>query len=195
MHVGLWAIIGFLSGSIPFSYWLGKLISNVDIRRYGDGNPGAFNAWRAGSYRIGVPSAILDYSKGLIPVLLARHLSSLTCWWLVPIALSPVLGHAFSPFLHFRGGKAVATTFGIWTALTLWEGPTVFGLSLGLSYLIQSTDAWSVMFSISALFIYLWLRHYNKLILIICIANAVILAWKHRKELPKGIYLRSYLRR
>ena len=98
MHIALWTIIGFCSGSIPFSYWLGKIFLHTDIRQYGDGNPGAFNAWRAGKYKIGLPALILDYLKGAIPVGLAKNVFGISGFGLIPIALSPVFGHAFSPF-------------------------------------------------------------------------------------------------
>ncbi len=103
----LWTALGFLSGSLPFSVWLGKLLTRSDIRRYGDGNPGATNAWRAGGWQIGVPALLLDFLKRALPVGLARFWAGVDGWGLIPIALAPVLGHAFSPFLRFRGGKAI----------------------------------------------------------------------------------------
>ncbi len=195
MHVILWTIIGFLSGSMPFSYWLGRLFLHIDIRLYGDGNPGAFNAWRAGKYRVGLPALILDYLKGAIPVGIAKYVFGVSGFELMPVALSPILGHAFSPFLRFRGGKAVASTFGIWTGLTLWEGPTVLGISLELSFLLQKVDAWSVIIGMMGLLIYLVLRQYDSSILIIWAANMLILIWKHRKDLRQGIQPKSYFRR
>lgn len=191
----LWTLVGFLLGSMPFSYWSGRLFLHTDIRQYGDGNPGAINAWRAGKYRVGIPALILDYSKGIIPPLLAIHLFEFVGWELIPIALTPVLGHAFSPFLRFRGGKAVATTFGIWTGLTLWEGPTIFGISLGLTFLIQRIDAWSVIISMIILFAYLVFRHYETYIYLIWLGNMLILIWTHRRELRKGIRIGFPIRR
>jgi glycerol-3-phosphate acyltransferase PlsY len=195
VHVILWTIIGFLSGSMPFSYWLGKLFLHIDIRQYGDGNPGAANAWRAGKYRVGLPALILDYLKGAIPVGLAKYVFGVSGFELIPVALSPVLGHAFSPFLRFHGGKAVASTFGIWTGLTLWEGPTVLGISLEISFLLQKVDAWSVIISMIGLLIYTFLRQYDSFILIIWVGNILILIWKHHHELRQGIQLKPYMRR
>lgn len=190
MNIAVWTIIGFFSGSIPFSFWLGKLFLRKDIRQYGDGNPGAFNAWRAGKYKIGIPSLLLDYLKAFIPIGLAVYVFNVYGWKLIPIAISPVLGHAFSPFLKFRGGKAVASTFGIWTGLTLWEAPPVLGICLGLAYLIQKIDAWSVIISMMGLLIFLFLRRYDSPILIIWLGNMLILIWKHRQDLKEGIKLK-----
>ncbi len=194
MNTSIWTIIGFCSGSIPFSYFLGKLFLHKDIRQYGDGNPGAINAWLAGKYKIGIPSLLLDYLKGAIPVGLAVYIFNIYDWELIPIALSPIFGHAFSPFLRFRGGKAVATTFGIWTGLTLWEAPPVLGICLGLVYLIQKVDAWSVVISMVGLLIFLIIRQYDLPILIIWIVNTLILIWKHRKNLSEGIKWRTNVR-
>ena len=185
----LWILISFLIGAMPFSLWLGKLMRK-DIRNYGDGNPGALNAWRAGGYYLGIPAILLDYLKGVVPVGLANFKLGFTGWELVPIALSPVLGHAFSPFLRFRGGKAVAATFGIWTGLTIWEGPTMLGVFLGISFLIQRVDGWSVILAMSGLLVYFLLRQADSSIFAIWFGNASILAWKHRHDLRQKIGLK-----
>jgi len=182
MALLLWIMIGFLSGAMPFSLWLGRII-HKDIRNYGDGNPGAINAWRAGGYRLGLPVLLLDYLKGVVPVSLARFEFGFTAWRLVLIALSPVLGHAFSPFLRFRGGKAVAATFGIWTGLTIWEAPTVLGISLGISFYVQKVDGWSVILAMLGLLVYLLARQADFFMFVIWIGNVSILAWKHRYDL------------
>ena len=179
----VWIGIGFLLGTMPFSLWLGRLILHEDIRQYGDGNPGAFNAWRAGGKRVGLPALLLDYLKGAAPVSLANFVSGVSGWWLVPVALSPVLGHAFSPFLRFRGGKAVAATFGIWTGLTIWEGPTILGILLGVSFSIQKVDGWSVMLAMFGLLAYLLARQFDSFIFVVWSGNILILAWKHHHDL------------
>jgi glycerol-3-phosphate acyltransferase PlsY len=67
-----WTLMGFLLGSLPFSVWLGRLFLRRGIRRFGDGNPGGVNAWKAGGWPIGLLAMLLDAGKGLVPVLLAR---------------------------------------------------------------------------------------------------------------------------
>jgi acyl-phosphate glycerol 3-phosphate acyltransferase len=112
----------------------------VDIRQFGDGNPGGTNVWKAGGPRWGITAILLDGLKGLIPVSLALYQGEVSGWWVFPVSLAPIMGHVFSPFLNFRGGKALATTFGVWTALTLYQVPIVFGISLGF---------------------WIWLRHWH----------------------------------
>ncbi len=179
----LWTVVGFLSGSLPFSVWLGRLVARADVRRYGDGNPGAANAWRAGGWRAGVPALLLDYLKGATPVALARFGAGIDGWGLIPVALAPVLGHAFSPFLHFRGGKAIAVTFGIWSGLTLWAGPTVMGLALTLAVVLNRTDAWSAISGLVALLVYLLASGAPGPLLAVWAGNFGLVLWKHRHDL------------
>jgi glycerol-3-phosphate acyltransferase PlsY len=105
LAVALWTVIGFLAGSLPFSLWIGQWSLRADIREFGDGNPGAANAWRAGKWRVGLPALLLDFLKGAVPVGLARWQAGISGWALLPIALAPVLGHAVSQFLRFRGAR------------------------------------------------------------------------------------------
>ncbi len=190
-----WTAVGFLSGSLPFSVWLGWLVARADVRRYGDGNPGAANAWRAGGWRAGVPAFLLDYLKGATPVALARFEAGIDGWGLAPVALAPVLGHAFSPFLRFRGGKAIAATFGVWSGLTLWAGPTVMGLALTLAFALNRTDAWSAVFGVMVLGLYLLLSGAAGPLLAIWAGNLVLVLWKHRRDLRTPPQVRPWLRR
>lgn len=191
----IWLIIAFLSGSLPFSVWVGQLALRTDIRRYGDGNPGATNVLRSGSRGWAALALSLDSLKGAIPVGLAYFWAGLTGWLLVAVALAPVLGHAFSPLLRFRGGKAVAVTFGLWTGLTLWEGPTVLGLALGLWFVIVAVDGWAMLLALFSLLAYLLLARPEPDLLTIWIGNTLILAWKHRADLAQWPQPRSWLKK
>jgi glycerol-3-phosphate acyltransferase PlsY len=190
-----WAVLGFCSGSLPFSVWLGRLVARADIRRYADGNPGAANAWRAGGWRAGLPALLLDYLKGAAPVALARFGAGIDGWPLVPIALAPVLGHAFSPFLRFRGGKALAVTFGVWSGLTLWTGPTVLGLALTLAVALNRTDGWSALFGLFALGAYLLFSRASPTLLAVWLGNLAVVLWKQRHDLRTPPRPRSWLRK
>jgi glycerol-3-phosphate acyltransferase PlsY len=118
-------------------------------------------------------------------------------WPLIAVALAPILGHAFSPLLNFRGGKAVAVTGGVWSGLTLWEGPTIGGLLLGVAYLLIAVDGWAVLAAVAGLVAYLlitppgWnivgVRPEPWLIVAIGLGNVGILAWKHRHDLAKPL--------
>ena len=138
-----WIAAGLLLGSLPFSLWIGKIILHKDIRRFGDGAPGATNVARAGSKALYVIAALLDAFKGTAPVYLSQMLSGIAGWELAAVAMAPVVGHAFSPFLGFRGGMGMATTFGVWLGLTGWLGPVVMTLCIGFMFIIQKNWVWA----------------------------------------------------
>ena len=206
IETALWIVVGFFLGSLPFSVWVGRLALRKDIRVYGDGNPGASNVLRAGGWGWGVLAFFLDYLKGAIPVGLAYQIAGFSGWPLVGIALAPVFGHAFSPFLRFRGGKAMATTLGIWTGLTIWQGPIVLGLGLGFWFLLLVGDGWAVLLAMLGLIVFLTFTSpqiYGSLVrpplrpdlLAIWLVNFALVAWKYRADLARRPGLRPWLRK
>ncbi len=194
MNVLLWSLVGFLSGAVPYSLMVGRL-AGVDIRRVGDGNPGATNVLKAHGKGWGFLALALDYFKAAIPVALAHYAYGVGGWGLVPVALAPVLGHAYSPFLRFRGGKAVAATFGTWTALTTWAGPTVLGLMLGYWFSALENSGWAVILALVGLGGYLLLTGVSGPLAAIWMLNAALLAWKYRADLTRVPAPRPWLRR
>lgn len=191
----IWALLGYLCGSLPFSYWIGLRVLRTDIRRYGDGNPGATNVFRAGGRAWGVVALLLDYAKGVIPVAAARELGDLSGWALVPVAWSPIIGHGFSAFLRFRGGKSVAVTFGVWSALTMYRAPVVLGVCLTIAYAIVSVDAWAVILATIGLLAWALVAGWEAPLLAVWSGNALLLAWKHRRDLGRPVGLRPWVRR
>lgn len=104
---------GFVCGSLMFSYYIPKIIRHMDIRASSsDGNPGSSNAVKAAGPAIGFSCMALDVFKAFAPVYIAVVVFHLYGLWLVPVVAAPVAGHAFSPFLRFKGGKAVSTFYG-----------------------------------------------------------------------------------
>jgi glycerol-3-phosphate acyltransferase PlsY len=186
-----WTLIGFLLGSVPFSVLMGQWLAKKDIRTVADGNPGGANAVRAGGLKAGIPAIILDISKGFLPVFLAQKYG-LAGWYLIPVCLAPILGHAFSPFLRFHGGKALGTTAGVWLALIgLWAFPAYAGLALPMS-LLQCEDAWSANSGMISLLGYAilfgepWMVAFSAM-------NAFLVAWKHRHDLVRPPKLRAWV--
>jgi glycerol-3-phosphate acyltransferase PlsY len=193
------ALAAFFCGAIPFSVILGRLFLHDDIRRYGDGNPGGGNAWRAGGPALGLAAIFLDLGKAFAPVSLALAYFDFQGAALVVVGLAPVIGHAFSPFLGFRGGKAIASTYGIWLALTGLGGPLAMAVASGFFYLLQTVDAWTVVMGMAALLAYLLLTDAGAALLLVCLLNALVVAYKHSREFKGVIELRpgfaSILRR
>jgi len=185
--------LAFICGSLPFSVWLGKLMLGLDVRRFGDGNPGAANAFKTGNKWVGLLALVLDISKGAIPVGWAYYNLGIRGLPMVLIAVAPVLGHVFSPFLGFRGGKALATTLGVWTGLSLWRisAPAVLGAVVGIA--LFTPPGWSVMTALTAILAVLLIWLPDPLYFAVWFFNLIILAWTHRDDLREGIHLRSWI--
>jgi len=110
-HILISASIGYLLGSIPFGYLLVRIFHGEDIRQTGSGNIGATNVSRT-SLALGIVTLLFDAGKGLAAVLLARFLFPGNVTAAGVAALFAVIGHIFSVWLKFRGGKGVATGLG-----------------------------------------------------------------------------------
>lgn len=182
-------LLAFLCGAVPFAWLVVRLCKGQDLRRIGSGNVGATNASRAfvrKPARIGafVVVYLLDAAKGLLPTLLLAENAALGAL----LAFSAILGHVFTPFLNWRGGKGVATATGAlfaldWQAvlvslvvffLVRWlTGQVFFGsLALGLalacaSVLLHLQDAFAARLPITGL----------------CALMALFLVWTHRSNL------------
>lgn len=113
-------VIGFVSGAMMYSYLIPRLFFGVDIRRVSaDGNPGSSNVIRVLGIAPGIFCMVLDILKAFVPVFVSVNLLGIRGMYLMPVAVAPVLGHAFSPILRFRGGKAVSTTYGVLLGLIM----------------------------------------------------------------------------
>ena len=149
------AVFAFGLGACPLSVWIGRWFLGRDIREYGDGNPGAANVFRAGGHKLGYLAVILDVAKGIPFVFLAHSYFELPSLAVVAVALSAILGHAFSPLLRWRGGKAIAVTFGVLLALPQHEMLIAFTAFMVLGFLFIEIDAWTVMFGAAGSLAYL----------------------------------------
>lgn len=142
----LLALCAFGLGACPFSVWIGRWFLGKDIRDYGDGNPGAANVFRAGGRKSGFLAVLLDTAKGVPFVLLAHSFFKLPEAAVLGVAMSAILGHAFSPLLQLKGGKAIAVTFGVLIALPQHDMLFAFAGAMFLGFLLIEIDAWIVIF-------------------------------------------------
>ncbi|WP_054027913.1 glycerol-3-phosphate acyltransferase [Bacillus sp. FJAT-28004] len=193
----LWIAGSFLSGSLMFSYWLG-LLGKKNIKAVGDGNPGALNLWKSSGYKFGIAGVLLDFLKGYLPLIFVIGSSYNLGYLIVPLAIAPVAGHAFSPFLKGKGGKAIAVTFGIWSALTGFEVSLAYAVILalmaGVSSIINKNkpksteaDGLQVVIGMLLLSVYLYIRMFSAAILLVWLGNFVILVYTHRVEIGKSL--------
>ena len=139
----LLAIAAFGLGSIPFSVLIGRWFLKKDIRNYADGNPGAANVFRAGGHKTGFLAVALDVAKGVPFVVLAWSSFELSPVAVVVVGMAAILGHAFSPFLRWRGGKAVAVTFGVFLALPDYGVLLSFIAFMVIGALFIEEDSWT----------------------------------------------------
>jgi glycerol-3-phosphate acyltransferase PlsY len=190
----LWLSLGaFFLGSCPFSVWIGRLFLNEDIRHYGDGNPGAANVFRAGSPNLGVLAATLDIAKGVPFVVVAHTVYHLPEAAVMGIGLSAILGHAFSPLLRFKGGKALAVTAGVIIGLLRPELFFPFFLPALLFFLVLESHAWLVVLTPAATLAYMLATSAGiwSILLMLCIL--VLFVFKQANEIHGLPRLRPWL--
>ncbi len=124
----LYIVLAYLIGSVPFGYLAGKL-NGIDLREHGSKNIGATNAVRVLGKKWGIPVFICDFLKGYIPLAIViaamsggsmglTQFSLESMLWVLGVMFALILGHTFTCFLHFKGGKGVATTAGCLFALS-----------------------------------------------------------------------------
>ena len=134
MTIIITIVISFFVGSIPTGYLITKKICGIDIRTKGSGNIGSTNVKRIVGTKIAIITQIIDVLKGVIPVILGIYLSKIiklpvsTNTYLSIIAISTILGHDYTPFLKFNGGKGVNTTLGVFIFIA--PIPTLTGLAV-----------------------------------------------------------------
>ncbi|MDY6096055.1 MAG: glycerol-3-phosphate acyltransferase [Oscillospiraceae bacterium] len=132
-----YSLIGFLSGSVLYSWLLPKQLCGVDIvAASDDGNPGTHNAMQLAGKRVGSLCLLCDLAKGFLPVWIAAQRMDAMSLWFAPVLAAPVLGHVFSPMLHGRGGKGIAASFGALLGLLPWN---LSLLALAAPYVLLST--------------------------------------------------------
>lgn len=157
MNIAL-LVVSYLIGSLPFSLIIGKLFLNIDVREHGSKNPGATNAIRVMGRKWGVPVFFFDVLKGGIPVLIASSGLFNDLFHPLYYGLMAMMGHVYPLFLRFKGGKAVATSFGVF----LFYAPLI-GIIAGLSFWLSlKRYGWvSVSSSVGAvtLMVVAWLNY------------------------------------
>ena len=132
----LWVVVSYLWGAIPASYVAGRLARGIDLRRHGSGNLGATNTFRVLGAKVAAPVMVFDVLKGFLPVILFSALGAgwdgTGDWrWGLAYGAAAIVGHVFSIYMAFKGGKGVATSAGVFLALA----PMAVGIGL-LTWLI-----------------------------------------------------------
>ena len=117
IKVLLLALFSYLIGAVPTGYLIARKAMGIDIREHGSGNPGAANVYRTVGKWAGITTFLIDGLKGFIPVSLALHVFPGDYWQAILCGTIAILGHMWTIYLKFRGGKGVATSAGVFAAL------------------------------------------------------------------------------
>lgn len=185
-------ILAYLLGSLATAVWVGKIFHNIDIREHGSGNAGATNVIRVLGWKTGMPVFLADMAKGWLAASLPLFFN-LTEWsssqlinLQIMTGLTAVAGHIFPVFAGFRGGKGVATTFGVVLALHPWLTLTCFGIFIVVLLISGYVSISSIIAGISfPLLLLLFFDSPSLMFSIFSILMAVALIVTHRKNISR----------
>ncbi|MBI1752008.1 MAG: glycerol-3-phosphate 1-O-acyltransferase PlsY [Acidobacteria bacterium] len=179
----LWCLCAFLCGSIPFGLVLVKLAGKGDVRRHGSGNIGATNVSRVGGKALGIVTLLLDVLKGFLPVFVAKKLglgeSALSL-----LSLAAVLGHMFTPWLAFKGGKGVATALGVALAFRAGMVLPALGVFVAVLLVFRYVSLGSVLSAFALPLILAW-RGATPVVLLLWIDIALLVIIKHHENIRR----------
>lgn len=188
-------LIAYLLGSIPTSVWIGKWFRGIDIRDYGSGNAGATNTMRVLGIALGIPVIIVDIAKGFLAIQLS-HLHpafqeifpDIIVFQLI-LGASAILGHIYPVFAGFRGGKGVATLFGVVLAIHPIVTLLAIGVFLIVLILVKIVSVSSMIAGISfPVFLFSLYPHSPLSLKIFSIAVAILLLFTHRTNIRRLLH-------
>lgn len=193
MNIALLIVLAYLIGSIPTAVWISKIVYGIDIREHGSGNSGATNTFRILGSKAGVAVMIIDLLKGFLAVKLAIlapysiH-SEQSVNLQVFLGLFAVLGHIFPIWAEFRGGKGIATLFGMILAIQPLAAFSLVGVFMLMLYITRyvslSSITASIAFPLMILFIF---REPELSYKIFAIATALLVVLTHHKNINRLI--------
>ena len=176
-------IVAYILGSIPNALWIGKAFKGIDVREHGSKNTGSTNAARVLGAKLGILTLILDISKGAIPTLIASMLldSSIS---VILVGICAILGHSFSIFMKFKGGKAVATTVGVFIVLVpgaILLAAIIFFLVFGITRYVSLSS----MIGAISLPIWIIIFYKNIPLTIFGIIIAILIIVRHKSNIQR----------
>ncbi len=175
-------IAAYLLGSIPTGLLLGKALG-VDIRTAGSGNIGATNVYRTLGKKIGIMTLAGDCLKGLIPVLAAKFLG-FHDGWIALTGLAAFLGHVFTIFLGFKGGKGVATALGVFLGVSPAAVPAALAIFLLVLWKWRYVSLASIS-AAAAMPVIVTLVEHRSLITVMAIIIAAVVIQKHKENIDR----------
>ena len=182
--------LSYLVGATPTSYWVGKAFHGIDLREHGSGNLGATNAFRVLGWRSAAPVMAVDVLKGFVPVWFFPGLAGSSFAWTLAFGAAAILGHVFSVWVRFKGGKGVATSGGVFFALAPWAGLGALAVWLLLTFSTRMVSVGSIGAAVALPVLVALLPHQGGRSLVAFTAVlAAFVIWAHRanvRRLLKG---------
>lgn len=185
-------VLSYILGSVPNALWIGKVFKGIDVREHGSKNTGSTNAARVLGAKLGILTLILDISKGLVPTLIAillkvdffENLTKIENLDYVLVGICAILGHVFSIFMNFKGGKAVATTLGVFLVLVpkaiLFAAIVFFVVFTIFRYVSLSS-----IFAAVSLPIFTYFLYQQIIYVILGILIAILIIVKHKSNIER----------
>jgi len=183
----IWLVASYLIGAIPTSYIAGRLGRGIDLREHGSHNLGATNVYRVLGWKYAIPVALIDVAKGLVPVLVLGPLAPGVPYFPLCCGAVAILGHVFSIFVGYKGGKGVATAAGVILGLAPLALPAVLVV---WAVIVRTTGYVSLGSIVAAMLFPLadWLFHPARrglVTVLFDLAIALFIIWKHRANISR----------
>ncbi len=176
----MYCFLSYLVGGIPFGLIFTRFFLGKNIRHFGSKNIGATNVMRMGSKTLGILTFLCDAAKGYLVCFLPSQETGVP--FHLVFGICAVLGHVFSPWLRFRGGKGVATIIGVYLALNVWVG-ILFGLSWLMTYALYKTSFKSGLLSLAFAPIWSCFFFTSSVYISAMVFLFILCIWTHRLNL------------
>lgn len=184
----VWALIAlsYLIGATPTSYWVGRAVHGLDLREHGSGNLGATNALRVLGWKSAVPVVVVDIAKGWGPAALFPALAGVSFPWSFAFGLAAIVGHMFSFWVGFKGGKGMATGAGAFLALAPTAVGAGFVIWLGITLATGYVSLGSIIVSAALPPLIVFTPHEGGMTLVwLATVLAAFIIWKHRSNIGR----------
>ncbi len=187
MLINVAALVGcFLVGGIPVGLLIARACGIDDIRKYGSGNIGASNVLRTVGARPALVVWLVDIAKGALPTLVVGTLLHVAAWWYAGAAFAIVLGHCFSPYLGFSGGRGVATSLGVLLALDWRVGTLALSIWIILTFVTRYISLSSILAALSATPLYWFFDRAANIELLVCVlAMGLLIVVRHTPNIGR----------
>jgi glycerol-3-phosphate acyltransferase PlsY len=180
-------LLAYVIGATPTSYWVGKAFFGVDLRAKGSGNLGATNTFRILGWKAAIPVALVDVLKGWFPVWFFPQRDFSAVWeWTLAYAAAAILGHVFSFWVRFKGGKGIATSAGAFLALSPWGVLSALVVWVLVTSSTRMVSAGSLAAAVTLPVALLFVPHKGgTTLLAFTTALAIFVFWAHRSNIRR----------